>query len=268
MRIIMPAAELIIFVLGTSLIYYGIDRSVGIAGWSEFLTMIPRYLVLIVVLYGIYRNVYVRYLGVMKFDLKLPPLKLVVAMAMVIPFIFLAAHYCSFLFVRLKGGVFAADPVADDWTQASNLCGVFEAVFFAPILEELTMRVMMISQTQTKKGRLIAVVVSAVLFSVLHGRYYLINMLGGISFAVVLLATRNIWCPIICHSFLNLTVSCLSLIQFFNPGLVESDIDTGYIRVDISVMAIASILFFGGIILLHKNKESIWLSLRRRTEQL
>ena len=252
MRIFMPCLSLVLLGVGIFFVHYDIDEAVK-NSWSGFIRIVPRYLALLLLLVLIYQIVYVKYLGATKYDLKFPPVKLIVSVALMTPFYILTVQYLFLLFHYVRGGIFEVDPEVES-ELAPIFFGTLRVVLFGPAVEELVLRVMMISQAQTRKGLFFAVVFSSLLFSVLHLSHLFAHLLTGVLYALVLISTRNIWCSIICHALHNLSVSCFGFIQYMNPSLVETDVTTGIWRVDGVVVGVAAVMFLCGCLHLYKNK--------------
>ena len=256
MRLFIPILMPVCLCICSLLSRYNLDSTDGIYRWSDYCHIFLRHSVSIVIFLVIYQTVYVSFMGAKRYSFNFPPLKLVVATAMIMPFLFLTVQYFSFLFVQLKGGSFEIDAEVES-RLVPLLFGTLEAVFFAPVLEELSMRVMMISQAQTRKGIVFAVIVSTLLFSILHLDHFISHLLTGGLYALALITTKNIWCPILCHALYNLSISCLGIIQYCNPSLIETDVATGIVRANGMVVIAFAILFLGGITLILRNKALI-----------
>lgn len=82
---------------------------------------------------------------------------------------------------------------------------VISAVLFAPFLEEALFRGVLLSDIKRRHGALIAVVVSSVIFALLHSNFHsnfvrmIPTMFGGFVFAYVFLAAKSIWPAILLH---------------------------------------------------------------------
>lgn len=90
---------------------------------------------------------------------------------------------------------------------------IIPIVIFAPLLEELVFRRVLFGGLYTKTNFWIAALVSAALFSLVHGepQHLLIYMAPGLVFAFIYYQTQRIWAPMIAHFLMN---SYVMVIQF------------------------------------------------------
>ena len=89
---------------------------------------------------------------------------------------------------------------------------------FAPIMEELFFRGIIFQKLAIIKDPTQALVISALIFTVLHFRFYVISLfVAGVTLAILYFKTKQIIVPIICHFLYNLMVA-INLIywQFFS----------------------------------------------------
>lgn len=82
---------------------------------------------------------------------------------------------------------------------------IIPIVIFAPLLEELVFRRVLFGGIYTKTNFWIAAVISALIFSLVHGepQHVLIYMAPGLVFAFIYYQTKRIWTPMIAHFLMN-----------------------------------------------------------------
>ena len=86
-------------------------------------------------------------------------------------------------------------------------CFAFLVLIFAPIMEELFFRGIIFQKLAIKKNPVKGLVISALLFTVVHFRHDVISLFTvGVTLALLYLKTKQIIVPIICHFFYNLIV--------------------------------------------------------------
>ncbi|MBD7986215.1 CPBP family intramembrane metalloprotease [Sporosarcina sp. Sa2YVA2] len=97
---------------------------------------------------------------------------------------------------------------------------IIPIVIFAPLLEEIIFRRVLFGGLYTKTNFWIAALVSAALFSLVHGepQHLLIYMAPGLVFAFIYYVTQRIWAPMIAHFLMN---SFAMVVQFNYDKLME-----------------------------------------------
>ncbi|MBE6607274.1 MAG: CPBP family intramembrane metalloprotease [Ruminococcaceae bacterium] len=98
--------------------------------------------------------------------------------------------------------------------QGHTVWYIFAAVIMAPILEEVIFRAMMLSRISTATGNVIAIILSSVIFGVVHGHivWSTYAFVLGAFLGTVFVRTRSVKASIITHFGFNL-VSLLSYID-------------------------------------------------------
>ncbi len=91
-------------------------------------------------------------------------------------------------------------------------------LIFAPIMEELFYRGIIFQKLAIQKSTAKALVVSALIFTIVHFRYDVISLFAiGVTLAILYLKTKQIIVPIICHFLYNLMVTINMIYwQFFS----------------------------------------------------
>lgn len=93
------------------------------------------------------------------------------------------------------------------------ICGFLSVCIIAPITEELLMRGYVLGGLKNKYGEVIAVMVSATLFGIMHFNMVqtLSACLCGLILGLLYIKTDSLFCCILCHGLYN-TISFLTLI--------------------------------------------------------
>ena len=75
--------------------------------------------------------------------------------------------------------------------------------FLIPIIEEVTCRGLIL-QSLMHRGKVLAIVISSVLFAVMHDpQAILVSFIGGLFFGVQLIHRKTLWAPMITHASYN-----------------------------------------------------------------
>ena len=129
-------------------------------------------------------------------------------------------------------------------------------LIFAPIMEELFYRGIIFQKLAIQKSTAKALVVSALIFSILHFRYDVISLFAiGVTLAILYLKTKQIIVPIICHFLYNLLVTINMIYwQFFSnsdrltnttiPEFQQSFIDSLELKILFVVLSAPYLCYF------------------------
>ena len=125
------------------------------------------------------------------------------------PVVFLQGLVFKVAVLIIVGPIMALFP--ESMLEAESMMGdidvyfVIKAVLFAPFLEEALLRGVLLGDIKRRHGALIAVVVSSLIFALLH--FHIVRMIptmfGGFVLAYVFLAAKSIWPAILLHSTSN-----------------------------------------------------------------
>jgi membrane protease YdiL (CAAX protease family) len=109
------------------------------------------------------------------------------------------------------------------------ICFSIGAVLFAPLMEELLFRGIIVQKLALQKNIIKALLISAIAFALIHFRYDVIPLfITGIIYALLYLKTKQLAVPILCHFFHNLIVvvrniAALSLAQNSRESLQQTE---------------------------------------------
>ncbi|MCB0686578.1 MAG: CPBP family intramembrane metalloprotease [Saprospiraceae bacterium] len=95
-----------------------------------------------------------------------------------------------------------------------NLLNIMLAVVVGPLMEELVFRGLLLQRLMVKMSVNRALIISSILFGVLHFESWLSAAIFGLMMGLLFLKTSNLWVPIIVHIFNNLVVVSLNLWQY------------------------------------------------------
>ncbi|MEL7144044.1 MAG: CPBP family intramembrane glutamic endopeptidase [Cyanobacteria bacterium J06573_11] len=95
---------------------------------------------------------------------------------------------------------------------------IFLLVVFAPVVEELVFRGILLQRWATKWGLRVGIVGSSVVFGMLHFSNPVGLTLFGLVMALLYVRTQSLWVPMVCHALNNLTVVILDRSSSFGMG--------------------------------------------------
>lgn len=122
-----------------------------------------------------------------------------------------------------------------------DLPASFHAVLIAPALEELCFRVIPIRLTQNKKQRIILLVVSTILFAVLHGDNMIMAGIEGLLMGCLYIYTNRARYNIAMHIFKNLISTIFAVLSTAGISTIfVGDANFTILLMDFATMAIMS----------------------------
>ncbi|MGD1898246.1 MAG: lysostaphin resistance A-like protein [Phormidesmis sp.] len=125
---------------------------------------------------------------------------------------------------------------------------IFLLVIYAPLMEELVFRGILLQRWGTKWGLRRGVIGSSILFGLLHFNNPVGLTLFGFVMGLLYVRTRSLWVPIICHGLNNLTVVVLD--RFAGLGTGEN--------ADVVTVAAVQERWWMGLILMAIAAPIIW----------
>lgn len=132
------------------------------------------------------------------------------------------------------------------------ILGLITMALLPAVVEELMFRGMilggLLKSKDDKKGKVVAVVISAVIFALIHGsaQQFVFPFIMGIVFGSVYLFTGNLWYTIAMHFCNNGLVVVLNYISTINGVTAEAlTINFGYVLTAIGFMLVTCALFVG-----------------------
>lgn len=108
-------------------------------------------------------------------------------------------------------------------TVVGWICFEIGVLLFAPLMEELIFRGIILQKLAIQKNTIKGLVVSAIAFAFMHFRYDVIPLfIMGIVFSLLYLKTKQLAMPILCHFLYNLIVSVVNIYDQFFSGVDHS----------------------------------------------
>ncbi|NEZ61493.1 CPBP family intramembrane metalloprotease [Leptolyngbyaceae cyanobacterium CCMR0082] len=99
------------------------------------------------------------------------------------------------------------------------------AIILAPLLEEILFRGIFLQKWGLKWGLRWGIVVSSLLFAVIHVRFDLISLfIDGVFLAFLYLRTSSLVAPMLCHGLFNAAVVVWNAVDFFGKPVAERGI--------------------------------------------
>ncbi len=120
----------------------------------------------------------------------------------------------------VEGFLEASDPLEGTSTSLGTLLIAAQIVVVAPIVEELLFRGAMLHRLTAKWGLRTALVVSSVVFGILHVNFLGAGVLGFV-IALLYLRTRKLLVPIICHTVNNAVAASFLILAPLMNGTAE-----------------------------------------------
>jgi uncharacterized protein len=97
------------------------------------------------------------------------------------------------------------------------------ALFFAPLMEELIYRGIVLQKFALKKDIFQGLIISAIAFTLMHFRFDVIPLfITGIIYALLYLKTKQLAMPILCHFLYNLIVGVTNIYDQYFSGVDPS----------------------------------------------
>ncbi|MGI8934299.1 MAG: CPBP family intramembrane glutamic endopeptidase [Phormidesmis sp.] len=104
------------------------------------------------------------------------------------------------------------------YPQLYDVLMLFLLVIYAPLVEELVFRGILLQRWSTKWGLRWGLVASSLLFGLLHVNNPLGLTLFGLVMGLLYVQTRSLWVPVACHSLNNLTAVGIDWISRTTAG--------------------------------------------------
>ncbi|MEM6450299.1 MAG: CPBP family intramembrane glutamic endopeptidase [Cyanobacteria bacterium P01_D01_bin.105] len=102
---------------------------------------------------------------------------------------------------------------------------LFLLLVYAPIVEELIFRGILLQRWSAKWGLRLGVITSSVLFGVLHFNNPIGLTLFGLVMGLLYVRTRSLWVPIACHALNNLAAVGIDWLSWVTAGGQTSTVD-------------------------------------------
>ena len=134
-----------------------------------------------------------------------------------------------------------------------DLLASVHAILLAPVLEELCYRQLAISPFQRRRAQVLACVVMALLFGILHVRNFLGASIDAMLYGLVFIWTRNIWFAVLLHVGHNLMATLLAVYCMLDLGEIQMSKTPVIILPDTKVVVAAVVMAVVSLIILKKT---------------
>lgn len=206
----------------------------------------------VILMIVIYKLVYVRvFPSASKFRFSMPCGRLIAGIVLVYPLICLVKIVVIVLLKSPENIQYIWEPDLG-LSEEKLLSYVYElplVAFIGPALEELGCRVYPISSFDTRRGRVIAGIITMALFALLHISSWQNTVPGAILFTVLYIVTGNIAYPLICHMSNNLMTIMIPILSSLYMWLFP-DTKLGVVGAPWPLAVIILLMFAAGLYLL------------------
>ena len=135
-----------------------------------------------------------------------------------------------------------------------DLLSSVHAVLLAPLLEELCFRQMAISPFRRRGAQIVACVVMAILFGILHVRNFPGAFVSALFYGIAFIWSRNIWYSVVLHAGSNLTATLLAIYCWLGLGDMQMTRTPVIILPDMKVLITSLIIAIAGVLLLKMKR--------------
>lgn len=117
-------------------------------------------------------------------------------------------------------------------------------VIFGPFVEEFAFRGLLYGPMRQKVGRIMAILISSLLFTLMHGNFYLTHFLAGLLFVYLYECTHSLWVPIVAHGLVNLDATIFYFISKVLRHGANAKMMSAYLLIFlVSVLVVTEILY-------------------------
>jgi membrane protease YdiL (CAAX protease family) len=191
--------------------------------------------------------------SVKQFPLGLPKLSVFVGLLLIAPLWLVVEEYIVYGVTSLVSTIQLKPLTYTTAELQEDLLSSVHAVLLAPILEELCFRQMAISPFRRRGAQIVACVVMAVLFGILHVRNFPGAFISAIFYGAVLIWSRNIWYSVTLHAGSNLAATILAVYCWLGLGEMQMTRIPVIILPDMKVFIVSLLLAIAGVLLLKKR---------------
>lgn len=189
-----------------------------------------------------------------QFPLKLPKTSVLIGLLLVAPLWLVAEGYIVYGMTSLAHPVQMESLTYTTEELREDLLSSVHAVLLAPVLEELCFRQMAISSFRRRGAQIVACVVMAILFGIVHVRNFPGAFFSAMVYGLVFIWSRNIWYSVMLHAGRNLAVTLLGIYCWLQLGDMQMTKIPVIILPDMKVIIASLFLAITGVLLLKKNR--------------
>ena len=193
--------------------------------------------------------------GARQFQLKRPMALVIVGLLLIAPLWFVVKEYIVYGLTSLVHSVQMEPLTCTTAELREELLSSVHAVLLAPILEELCFRQMAISPFRSRRAQIVACVVMALLFGMLHVRNFLGAFVDALLYGSVFIWSRNIWNSVALHAGCNLTATLLAVYCWLGLGDLQMTKTPLILLTDGKIVVISIALFIVGLLLINSKRK-------------
>lgn len=107
----------------------------------------------------------------------------------------------------------------------NDMVASIHAILIAPVLEEMGFRIIPASVVQTKKRRVVTLIILAVFFALIHRKNFWAVLMDAIVTCILFLCTNNPLIPILYHAFSNFLKTIVMVVSYY--GIIDVNMANG-----------------------------------------
>lgn len=130
--------------------------------------------------------------------------------------------YCLFLSVQLLGNIFNSPVVYN--VKEFSIMHILTIVIIAPVAEEIFFRGYLLNKLMTKGNIKKAIILSSVLFGIMHFINCINAFIIGLCFALIYVKYRNLFLTMIIHSLYNGMLILYKFLIYINAFTISTQI--------------------------------------------
>ena len=131
-----------------------------------------------------------------------------------------------------------------DQNVVINMVNIILVVLIAPLMEEFVFRGLILQRFMRKTSAPQALILSSILFGILHFEFLLSATLFGIFMGLVFLKTRNLWVPVILHVANNGCIVLLNVLQYHDGTWTVDQVQSLWPLYLSSILLIPGLVYF------------------------
>ena len=254
--ILKPLMPILSAIYGLAVIYV---TALPIAGdnpsfASELLTWLLTLVAIALTLFLVCRVEPKVFSSAKQFPLSLPKLSVFAGLLLIAPLWLVTEEYIVYGVTSLAHSVQLKPLTYTTAELHEDLLSSVHAVLLAPLLEELCFRQMAISPFRRRGAQIVACVVMAILFGILHVRNFPGAFVSALFYGIAFIWSRNIWYSVVLHAGSNLTATLLAIYCWLGLGDMQMTRTPVIILPDMKVLITSLIIAIAGVLLLKMKR--------------
>lgn len=233
---------------------------------GEFLTWLITIAAIALTLFLVYRVEPKVFPAAGQFPLKLPKIGVIVGLLLIAPLWLVVEEYIVYGVTSLVSTIQLKPLTYTTAELQEDLLSSVHAVLLAPILEELCFRQMAISPFRRRGAQIVACVVMAILFGILHVRNFPGAFISAMFYGFAFIWSRNIWYSVTLHAGSNLAATLLAVYCWLGLGEIQMTRTPVIILPDMKVIIVSLFLALAGVLLLKKKRQQPIYENKKQTQ--